>query len=65
MPVDKYYKGSGDKVMSSMKEEYGDKTGESVFYATANKTGMKPGNPKNRKKLITKAPNKLGPRKMP
>jgi hypothetical protein len=33
MPLTK----SGRKVMSSMKEEYGEEKGERVFYATANK----------------------------
>ena len=42
MPIDKYFKGSGSKVMRNMKKEYGDKKGESVFYATANKKKMKP-----------------------
>jgi len=37
MPISKYYKGHGSKVMKNMKEEYGEKKGESVFYATANK----------------------------
>jgi hypothetical protein len=40
MPIDKYYKGHGDEVMSNMKKEYGAKKGEQVFYATANKKGM-------------------------
>jgi hypothetical protein len=40
MPVKEYYKGEGDKVMASMKSRYGDKDGERVFYATANKRGM-------------------------
>jgi hypothetical protein len=40
MPVSEYYKGSGEKVMSSMKKRYGDKAGERVFYATANKRDM-------------------------
>lgn len=43
MPVSKYFKGHGEEVMSNMKKEYGDKKGESVFYATANKKGEKPG----------------------
>lgn len=43
MPVNKYFKGHGDKVMANMKKEYGEKKGESVFYATANKKGEKPG----------------------
>ncbi len=42
MPLSKYFKGSGEKVMKNMKSEYGDKKGESVFYATANKQKMKP-----------------------
>jgi len=37
MPLSKYFKGSGEKVMSSMKKQYGDKKGKSVFYATSNK----------------------------
>ena len=37
MPVGEYYKGSGKKVMSSMKKKYGEEKGERVFYATANK----------------------------
>lgn len=36
MPLSKYFKGSGEKVMKNMKEEYGDKKGESVFYAKIN-----------------------------
>lgn len=38
MPISKYYKGKGKEVMSSMKKEYGEEKGESVFYATANKS---------------------------
>lgn len=30
------------KVLKSFKEQYGDKDGESAFYATANKQGRKP-----------------------
>ena len=41
MPVSEYYKGSGRKVMASMKKRYGAKKGKEVFYATANKKGMK------------------------
>lgn len=37
MPLSKYFKGSGEKVMRSMKEKYGSDKGEKVFYATANK----------------------------
>jgi hypothetical protein len=41
MPISKYYKGHGSEVMSNMKKEYGDKKGKEVFYATANKKGLK------------------------
>lgn len=37
MPLKKYFKGHGEKVMANMKKEYGAKKGESVFYATANR----------------------------
>ena len=44
MPLADYYKGKGEKVMSSMKKQYGDKKGKSIFYATAHKKKMtKPG----------------------
>lgn len=42
MPVSAYFKGHGNEVMTSMMKKYGSKKGKSVFYATANKTGMKP-----------------------
>ena len=42
MPIDKYFKGHGDEVMKNMTKEYGAKKGKSVFYATANKKGLKP-----------------------
>ena len=51
MPVSEYYKGSGSKVMSNMKREYGEKEGERVFYATANKRIMnRPGKKKSPKR---------------
>ncbi len=37
MPVNEYYGGHGEKVMRSMKEQYGEEKGKRVFYATANK----------------------------
>ena len=37
MPLSKYFKGKGEKVMEAMKKQYGDKKGKQVFYATANK----------------------------
>ncbi len=43
MPLSKYYGGHGEEVMSSMKKKYGKDKGESVFYATANKRGLKTG----------------------
>lgn len=56
MPVSEYYKGSGKKVMRSMKERYGDKAGERVFYATANKRGMnRPGKKSEGKRSAKRA----------
>ena len=40
MPVSKYFKGKGRKVLSSMKKRYGAKKGKKVFYATAKKRKM-------------------------
>jgi hypothetical protein len=37
MPLSKYFKGSGEDVMSSMQDEYGEEKGKRVFYATVNK----------------------------
>ena len=37
MPVSKYFKGHGEKVMAAMKKEDGEEKGEHVFYAKANK----------------------------
>lgn len=37
MPISGYFGGHGEKVMHSMKEQYGEKKGKQVFYATANK----------------------------
>lgn len=37
MPLNKYFQGRGDKVMSSMKKQYGEEKGKKVFYATHNK----------------------------
>lgn len=42
MPVGEYFEGHGSKVMSSMQRKHGDKAGKRIFYATANKRGMKP-----------------------
>jgi hypothetical protein len=42
-PIGKYFKGKGQKVMSDMQDRYGEKEGEQVFHATANKNpDMKP-----------------------
>jgi hypothetical protein len=41
VPISKYFGGHGSEVMENMKEQYGDKKGESVFYATANKRKKK------------------------
>lgn len=37
MPLGKHFGGHGEKVMKNMKEEYGEKKGKQVFYATENK----------------------------
>ena len=50
MPLSKYYGGSGEKVMKDMKKRYGEKKGESVFYATANKRGLDAGPSKSVRK---------------
>ena len=42
MPLSKYFKGHGEKVMSSMQSKYGAEKGKRVFYATANKKGLGP-----------------------
>ena len=57
MPLKRYFKGEGQKVMAGMKDRYGDEKGESVFYATANKRNMNPkSKPKSaRKPLATKS----------
>lgn len=36
MPLNKYFKGKGEKVMKNMTKEYGSKKGKQVFYATIN-----------------------------
>lgn len=50
MPLSKYFKGAGKKVMRSMKEKYGEDKGEEVFYATANKGAWGKSLRKKRKK---------------
>ena len=54
MPLSKYFKGSGEKVMSNMKQEYGANKGEQVFYATANKKKQTPESLKGIKAAIKK-----------
>lgn len=43
MPLNKYYEGSGKKVMHNMVRTYGSAKGKEVFYKTANKRGENPG----------------------
>lgn len=51
MPLSRYFKGKGQKVISNMKDQYGDKKGEQVFYATANKNpDIKPAEERPKKK---------------
>jgi len=52
MPISKYFKGSGSKVMSNMKKEYGEEEGKRVFYATANKSNMGPSDALKKKKGV-------------
>ena len=40
MPIGRYYKGKGKEVMRKMREMYGKKRGEEIFYANAKKMGM-------------------------
>lgn len=42
MPISKYFKGSGEKVMGALKKEYGSKKGKNIFYALANKKKQTP-----------------------
>lgn len=42
MPIAKYFRGKGEKVMADMKDRYGAKDGERAFYATANKKKQRP-----------------------
>lgn len=44
----------GKKIMSSMKKEYGDKKGESVFYASKNKGNISGVEEKSHKKAVKK-----------
>ena len=51
MPISKYYGGHGASVMRKMKERYGAKKGERVFYATANKRPSLKGSHKQKRHL--------------
>lgn len=42
MPIDKYFGGHGDEVMSDMQGKHGPKKGKQIFYATANKKHQNP-----------------------
>ena len=41
MPYGKHYSGKGEKVMASMKKQYGPEKAKEVFYATENKRKKK------------------------
>lgn len=43
MPIDRYFKGKGKKVLEDMIRRYGKKRGTSIFYATAKARNMEPG----------------------
>lgn len=47
MPIGAYYGGRGEKVAAQMRKRYGPDW-RRVFYATANKTQLKPGKAANR-----------------
>lgn len=49
MPLSKYFKGKGEKVMHSMQEKYGGEKGKQIFYATAKKKGVEPSKEMKRK----------------
>lgn len=49
MPLNKYFKGSGTKVMGALRKTYGEEKGKNVFYALANKKHQTPKN-KTKKK---------------
>jgi len=53
MPISEYYGGKGEQVMRKMKDEYGEKTGERVFYATENKRKAR----RRRKRVVRKDAN--------
>jgi hypothetical protein len=59
MPVSEYYGGHGRKVMREMKERYGSKRGERVFYATANKRGLTPEQKRSTKGSAPFSPEEL------
>jgi hypothetical protein len=44
MPLNSYFKGSGQKIMNNLHKKYGDKKGTSVFYALENKRKDKKSN---------------------
>ncbi len=41
MPLSKYFKGKGEKVMGALRKTYGPEEGKHVFYALANKKKAK------------------------
>lgn len=58
MPISKYFKGKGEKVMKNMKKKYGEKKGEQVFYATANKLNTAPSDSTRNKIIATSSGRK-------
>lgn len=42
MPISEYFGGKGEKVLAELIKKHGKKKGTQIFYATANKQGMKP-----------------------
>lgn len=60
MPISKYYQGHGEEVMGDMQKRYGEEKGKRVFYATANKRGLKPGGKKKKKSTAKAQASALG-----
>ena len=46
IPISKYFGGSGEKVLSNTKKQYGEKQGKSVFYALVNKSKKREASPR-------------------
>ena len=50
MPLSKYFKGNGEKVMGALRKTYGSNKVENVFYGLVNKNKNKKNKPKSKDK---------------